>query len=917
MTGQTLLPGLCAVMLAAPLSSAAETVLHVAPEGNDQWSGRLAAPDAGRTDGPLASLEGARDAVRRLTSAGPLPGPVRVQVAAGTYALSRPVVFTPADGGTPTCPVVYEAARGARPVFSGGRRISGFRDTGNGVWSAPVPGVAAGEWYFEQLWVNGRRAVRARSPNTFYHYAVEALGEGVDPVSGQTTNLSSRAFRARQADIAPLLGVPRERLADVTLVAYHSWETSRSRLALVDGTSASLYMTGPIPWGFCHWGTNQRYHVENFRQALDAPGEWFLDRDGMLLYIPLPGEDMTKAEVVAPIGPEQFLQIQGDAAAGLPVEDLTFRGLSFAHGNYTLPPTGHGDGQAEVTVPAVIMVDGARRVRFEDCAVEHVGLYGLWFRRGCRDCSVQRTLFSDLGAGGVKIGEGWGVKLDDPVVHTGHITVDNCIIHGGARIHHGAIGVWIGHSGDNQVTHNDISDLFYTGISVGWSWGYSPTLSQRNHIDFNHIHHIGWGVLSDMGGVYTLGLSDGTTVNHNRIHDVYSYDRYGRGGWGLYNDEGTSRITMENNLVYNVKTGTYHQHYGRDNVVRNNILAYSLDGQIQRSRLEPHCSFFFTRNIVYWTAGELYTSGGGFRDENVVSESNLYWNAAGQPVTFHGASLEEWQAKGKEKGSIVADPLFLDPTQGDFRLQPGSPAARIGFTPFDASQAGLYGDPAWTRIPGTYVFAPVEFAPPAPPAPPLVLDDDFEGTPVGGKPSRVGQFCIEGKGDAIAVTDETAASGRHSLKVTDAPGLAHDYDPHFAYTPNHTGGTSRCAFHLRVEDGVRMYHEWRSWDIQPYRVGPSVWVEGGRLCVGGQALLELPVSTWLHLEITAKVGKEADGTWTLVVTLPGQEPRRFAGLKTGSPDFHNLTWVGWSSMATDKRVFYLDRIQLSNDTVVE
>ncbi len=891
--------------------AAAEIVLHVAPDGNDRWSGRIARPNAARTDGPVSSLDGARRAIRRLKQAGAPDEPIRVLVADGEYPLRAPVVFTPDDSGTARAPIVYAAAPGARPLFSGGRRITGWTRRPGGIWTAHLPDVAAGKWTFEQLWVNGRRATRARSPNKFYYYTAGKREYAIDPATGKPAKISGRAFEARPADIAPLLSIPKEKRNDVAVIAYHSWESSRSRLAAVDPKQNLVFVTAPIPWGFCRWGARQRYHLENFRAALDQPGEWFLDRNGTLSYIPRPGEDMTRVEVVAPAGIEEFVRFGGDPALGLYVEHLTLRGLRFAYSQYILPPNGHGDGQAEVTIPAVIMADGARNVHIVDCEVKHVGIYGLWFRRGCRDASVTRTWFDDLGGGGVKIGEGWGVSLTDSAVHTGNITVDNCIVHSGARIHHGAIGVWIGHSGNNTVTHNDISDLFYTGVSVGWVWGYRPSLATHNKIEFNHIHHIGQGVLSDMGGVYTLGPSAGTTVSNNRIHDVYSYDRYGRGGWGLYTDEGSSNILMENNLVYNVKTGCFHQHYGRDNILRNNILAFSMDGQIQRSRKEKHLSFRFSRNIVYWRKGPLYT-GAGYRDDNVVFENNLYWRTSPEPLRFYGNTLAEWQAKGKERGSIVADPLFVDAERYDFRLKPDSPAAKIGFKPFDYMRAGLYGDPGWVRTARDFRFAPVEFAPPPPLPPPLTVNDGFELTPLGARPAGAGHFETEEHGASIGVTDETAATGKQSLKIVDASGNEHEYNPHFAYLPNYAEGTAVCRFAMRIEKGVKMYHEWRSWNVNPYRVGPTFRVEAGKLLLPGRPPVSLPVGKWFRIAVSAKVGPDADGRWTCELTLPGAAVQRFDGLKTGSPEFRDLTWVGWSSTATTRTVFYLDDIRLDH-----
>lgn len=905
--------GLCFIVfssMALPLHAAQPIrgiYIHAAPDGSDKWSGRLARPNKDRTDGPVASLEGARRAVyNRLHSKDIIAGAVVVEFANGTYPMSGPVVFTPDDSGTETTPILYKSAQGAHPVFSGGRRVTGWRTGANGIWTAKIPAVAAGDWYFEQLWINGRRAVRARTPNEFYSYMVGKANYGIDPDTGKPGNLGSRAFRARPEDIQPLLGLSPKELNDATVVVLHSWEASRLRVARVDAATSTVVTTGPAAWNFMEWGPTQRYYIENVKSALDTPGEWFLSRDGTVFYKPLPGESMSSAEVVAPVA-EQFIRLEGTADKR--VSNLTFQGLAFRYGQHILEPKGHSDGQAAFTVPAVVMADYAHDITFDKCEIGHIGLYGVWFRKGCTNCRVAHTYIHDMGAGAIRIGQGWDNDNPNATDTTGHVTLDDNILQSGGHIFPGCVGVWIGHSGDNVVTHNDIGDYRYTAVSVGWRWGYADSQAKRNTISYNHIHNIGWGVLSDMGGVYTLGPSDGTVVSNNIIHDVYSYDKYGRGGWGLYNDEGTTHMVLENNLVYNTKTGGYHQHYGRENLIRNNIFAFSMDGQLQRSRVEEWVPFTFQRNIVYWTSGPLFS--GTWTDANMRLDHNLYWQSNGVPISFAGSSLEKWQAAGRDIGSIVADPGFKDAQAHNFLLSADSPALKIGFVPFDLSKPGVYGDPDWKALARRAVYPPVRFAPEPPPAPPLTLNQDFESLPVGA-PCPDAQNSVEGRGDAIAVTDETAFSGKQSLKITDAPGLINGFDPYLAFMPARTRGLSIFHFAMRVEPGVVMYHEWRDWRTEAYKLGPSFWVTGGKLTIAGKAVADIAASNWVEYTVRAGVGEDSDGTWSLTIKPQGGDETVFRGLKCEGGKLGALTWAGFSSMATEKTVFYLDDLRLTN-----
>lgn len=883
-------------------SEAPQADYYVAPDGNDAWSGTRAEPNPAGTDGPFASLTAARDAIRRRKEGKALPLPITVLLRGGVYRLTEPLVFTPEDSGTADAPITYAAYPGEKPILSGGRPLTGWQKGPGETWTLEIPEVRDGDWYFYQLFVNGKRRTRARSPNEGYYRVAELVG--VEPNAPWHQGVDG--FRFEPGDVRNW-----DHLSDVEVVLFHSWNTSRLRIDTVDEEERVVTFTGPSVFRPNAWEAHNRYYVENAEAALDAPGEWYLNREtGVLTYWPLPDEtfpspplaggDVRGGEVVAP-RVEQLVLFVGQPEVGLWVEHLRLVGLSFQHSDWSLGPQGYGDPQAAVTVPAAISATGARFCVLEGCEVAHVGTYAIWFGRGCQHNRIVQNHLHDLGAGGVRLGEAAMASEDE--AEASHNEVVNNYIHDGGHVYAAGVGVWVAQSSNNTIAHNEIHELNYSGMSLGWNWDDAPNRTHHNVVEHNHIHHVLRGVLSDGAGIYTLGTSPGTVLRGNLIHDVMGYQPPGL-GWGIYLDATSNGILVENNLCYNTLSGGFMGHNGaHDNVIRNNIFARSATVLIWQ--FPPGGNNVFQHNVCYVTQGELFLPDAQ-PDPGSVWERNLYFDASGQPLAFGDDTFEEWQERGMDLDSLVADPLFVDPERFDFRLKPESPAFQLGFQALDLSQAGLIGPPEWVNRPKLVQHEPTVFPPPPQSAP---VEDGFEDTPVG-DPPKGATISGEEQGASIRVTDETAATGKHSLKFTDAPGLEQVWQPHLFYSPHFKQGKLRLAFDLRVEPGAIVWTEWRD-ASQPYRVGPSFQIEGtGQLLAHGQLLRTVPLGEWFHVEVVCGLGTQATGTYDLTVTVPGEDPQTFLEQPCGDLEFKRLHWLGFVSLATEEAVFYLDNVKL-------
>jgi hypothetical protein len=546
---------------AEPAQPAKTVELHVATNGNDGNPGTAAAP--------FATLAKAQDAVRAKVAAG-LSGDVRVSIHGGVYSLIETLTFGPEDSGTEKYSITYAAAPGDEVVLSGGRRITGWKKGAGEIWTAELPEVKAGNWYFRQLFVGGKRAIRARTPNagdknSWWQIVSSSANKDNPPAENAplTVKVSGQIKGYRNP-------------SDIELVYTQNNESARKRLESIDEQAQTFTLAPPHRWNpkvfWADWYLSIPFagkpcYLENAREMLDEPGEWYLDRQtGMLSYWPRPGEDLTKDKVVAPVLQKTMLAVAG--TRDRPVVNLHFKGLHLQHVDWPLPPWGYmamfccnvavtdGPKPGHRPIEAAVEFAHARLCSMVDGGITHMGGMGLCLRDGTSQITVEGNEVGDLGGGGIAAGwpnsaAGYLEAASPPWSgeFTGYRIANNHVHHCGMD-YFGAVGILLFPSHQTVIAHNLIHDTAYLGIGIAGSQDPKVMFDGDNVIEYNHLHDT-MTTTVDGAGIYITFAhhGQGTLVRGNLIHDTAP----GKGrvpSAGLYLDGSCSGCRFEQNVIY-------------------------------------------------------------------------------------------------------------------------------------------------------------------------------------------------------------------------------------------------------------------------------------------------------------------------------------------------------------------------------
>lgn len=703
----------------------AKHTLYVSAHGNNDWDGHSPEHDGESSHGPLATIQEAVRRVREYRNRGWLTGTATIRVGKGVYRIDRPIALDSRDSL-----LEIVAQEGALSEFSGAVELTGWSEqTRNGqrVFLRSVAQHLRQYGVFRSFFVHGERRPRPRWPKEGLLRMKDVPGRRVDEV---ILHFGTDAFVPHEGDIPPLA---QPSVVDVCIP--HMWVEERIPIERVENDCQRVILRGRTRFIMTDgWsGKWACYYLDNVREGFTEPGQWYLDEEaGEVLYLPRVGESVDSFVADVPIV-SQLLRITGNPESREWVDGIRIQGITFWGSDWQMPapetfwwdpqmhplhwkrryPNPHEDRppthlrdcptgmQAAFNVSGSVFLRGVRGSSIEGCTVRGVGLHAIALLEGCSGNRVEGCHLHDLGGGGVLL-DGSGPE-GEPECRTMRNVVRENLIESTGWVFPGACGICSVHGGEHTFEFNSIRDTTYSGISVGWTWGFGPTVSHENQILQNNIHNIGSrGYLSDLAGIYLLGRSPGTLVRGNRIRDVRTATY---GGWGIYADWGASFLLIEHNCISNTQSESIHEHFARQNTYRFNLCLFGGDAGIlcngESSQLwasYPAQGLVFERNVVVTKAKPMFNSGFNFLAQTQpLSDQNLFWDVdrRNELVLWQRTmsnvqgdlSLDETRAAGREIHSLVRDPGILLGIDGHVTIEQDV-VSELGFRELPWRSAG-------------------------------------------------------------------------------------------------------------------------------------------------------------------------------------------------------------------------------------
>ena len=727
------------------LRQSRELTVYVSPWGNDAWSGLLPEANSKGNDGPFQHFDRARQYLAGLDKSRLVQ--ITVLFREGVYQLPATVNFTAADSGTPQVPIVYANFPGETVIFTGGMRVGGWVNLGGNTWQTALP---PGTVPFDNLYYNGERRLRPRVGGYLGQY-FRTFKTVFVPKSDPTWDKNAcpnqdpdsglyECFDRLQYDPAPadnnnpdadpwtnlvpapgnlcnqkLIAGSKPLWGNIQILVFEQFSTSKLPVSCVDTDAHIIYTTGPTATpppnhaseaGFI---SGNRYLIENVKNALTEPGQWYLDPVAMTLtYLAKPSEVPNRDNVVVPQLPQLLV------ATGL--HDVTFRGLTFEHDNFVVPfPQGHVSTELETDIPGALSFQNSNHIIFDANTVRQTAGTGLTFIPCVNDPSggtdpnstpdpecvttaaspdlsgivISNSAFYDLGALGIRISGHYLTTFNDLDVPR-QALVENNVVEGYGRNIPASFGIGQGFGHDNTYTHNDVYDGYHCAISVTENAGEDKPNGiggANNTISFNHVYNLLQGIMNDGGAIRVQSgngaySAPGNKIWNNKIHDVNDssvMDANGYGGHGIYMDNETGLVDVENNLVYRVSdAGIYTPHgptakpalgYPNEpNLIKNNIVAYARLGLIEEgdpySTISPPAtqpdhvpqSFVVMHNIFYFDRN--MNSRSPFQGTTVRAPFNIPAGCAYTPFAYTLYQLFDYNLYWRTDGNFEHDTGF-------------------------------------------------------------------------------------------------------------------------------------------------------------------------------------------------------------------------------------------------------------------